>query len=209
MAARLPVHFEPSEPTKRSHSDFIQILLLRGAFLAAICNEPAKVLKDDVLTQRVQVHLHLNVNAFSTDPEAKGSRARKAEAALNDVFGYPLCYDLQRGWRFTNSNLEQLQLLQITYDSLDACRWGSDAWQDSLPLLAHVALERREIPAHELVDITRRKLCLKTIYLNAHDQEQIYCRLVTVITVSAVFSPYFRERGLLATHPTCTGTKWK
>src|SRR5207245_8392644 len=102
-------------------NDFIQILLLRGALLAAIRNAPAKVLKDDVLTQRVQAHLHLDVTDFSANPEARGSRARQIEAALRDVLGYRLYYDLQRGWRITNPNLEQLHLLQISYDSLDLC----------------------------------------------------------------------------------------
>src|SRR5262249_47801719 len=102
-------------------NDFIHILLLRGALLAAIRNDPAHLLKDDVLTQRVQAHLHLDVMDFSANPEARGPRARNAEAALRDVLGYRLYYDLQRGWRIINPNLEQLHLLRITYESLTEC----------------------------------------------------------------------------------------
>jgi hypothetical protein len=154
-------------------NDFIQILLLRGALLAAMRNEPARVLTDDVLTQRVQTHLHLDVNDFSANPEAKGPRARNAEAALRDVLGYRLYYDLQRGWRITNPNLEQLQLLQITYESLEACCQDDDAWEDSPPLLAHATPAQRQALAHELLDVMRRELCIKTLYLDAHYQEQI------------------------------------
>jgi superfamily II DNA/RNA helicase len=154
-------------------NDFIQILLLRGALLAAIRNEPATVLKDDVLTQRVQTHLHLDVADFSANPEARGPRARNAEAALRDVLGYRLYYDLQRGWRITNPNLEQLQLLQITYDSLDLCCQDAEAWHACPPLLAQAAPEQRLALAHELLDVMRRNLCIKTIYLDAHYQEQI------------------------------------
>ena len=117
-------------------NDFVQILLLRGALLAAIRNAPAKVLKDDVLTQQVQAHLHLDVADFSANPEARGPRARTVEAALRDVLGYRLYYDLQRGWRITNPNLEQLQLLRIAYDCLDLCCQDEDVWQACPPLLA-------------------------------------------------------------------------
>jgi hypothetical protein len=87
-------------------NDFVQILLLRGGLLAAIRNDPTKALKDDVLTQRVQSHLHLDPLDFSANPAAGGPKARNTEAALRDVLGYRLYYDLQRGWRVTNPNLE-------------------------------------------------------------------------------------------------------
>jgi len=38
-------------------NDFIQILLLRGALLATIMDQPGDVLTDDVLTQKVYEHL--------------------------------------------------------------------------------------------------------------------------------------------------------
>jgi superfamily II DNA/RNA helicase len=154
-------------------NDFIQILLLRGALLAAIRNEPTKILKDDVLTQKVQAQLRLSVQDFSANSEARGPRARNAEAALRDVLGYRLYYDLQRGWRITNPNLEQLHLLKITYESLDECCRDDEAWQDCLPLLAAATPEQRERFAHELLDLMRRNLCIKTIYLDAYHQEQI------------------------------------
>jgi superfamily II DNA/RNA helicase/very-short-patch-repair endonuclease len=154
-------------------NDFIQILLLRGALLAAIRNEPTKMLKDDVLTQKVQSQLRLSVHDFSANPEARGPGARNAEAALRDVLGYRLYYDLQRGWRITNPNLEQLQLLTITYESLDECCRDDEIWQGCPPLLAAAMPEQRERFAQELLDLMRRNLCIKTIYLDAYHQEQI------------------------------------
>ena len=154
-------------------NDFVQILLLRGALLAAIRNAPAKVLKDDVLTQQVQAHLHLDVADFSANPEARGPRARNVEAALRDVLGYRLYYDLQRGWRITNPNLEQLQLLRIAYDCLDLCCQDEEVWQACPPLLAQATPGSAHGPGPRPLDVMRRTLCIKTIYLDTHYQEQI------------------------------------
>jgi hypothetical protein len=118
-------------------NDFIQILLLRGALLAAIRSEPQRMLTDDILTQRVQAHLHLAADDFSATPDARGPKAKSVEAALRDVLGYRLYYDLRRGWRFTNPNLEQLSLLRIGYQALAEC------CERLIPLSQVVGLRRR------------------------------------------------------------------
>jgi hypothetical protein len=61
--------------------------MLRGALLAAIRAQPNKILTDDVLTQRVQTCLHLELEDFSANPEARGPKARSAEGALRDEGG--------------------------------------------------------------------------------------------------------------------------
>ena len=96
-------------------NDFIQILLLRGALLAAIQHEGDSVLTDEILTQKVLRHLHLDAADYAANPGAKGIKAQNTMKALRDVLGYRLYYDLRRGWRITNPNLEQLQVLEIRY----------------------------------------------------------------------------------------------
>ena len=146
---------------------------MRGALLAAVRKVPGMVLKDDVLTQRVQDCLQLRVDDFSANPAAKGPRARQVEAVLRDVLGYRLYYDLRRGWRITNPNLEQLKLLRITYEGLEECCADEAVWQDCPALIVAASPEHRVALAHELLDLMRRHLCLKTIYLDRHYQEQI------------------------------------
>ena len=51
---------------------------------------------------------------------------------LRDVLGYRLYFDLQRGWRITNPNLEQLDLLKIRYQGLDAGHMLGEARQAML-----------------------------------------------------------------------------
>lgn len=162
-------------------NDFIQILLLRGALLAAIRAAPDGVLTDAVLTQQVQHYLHLIPQDFAANPEATGPKAKAVEAALRDVLGYRLYYDLRRGWRFTNPNLEQLGLLQITYAALADCCTDAAVWAACPPLLASATPDQRQALARELLEALRRNLCIKTLYLDRAHQEQSRNRSFTLL----------------------------
>ena len=154
-------------------NDFIQILLLRGALLAAIKNEAEGRLIDESLTQRVLDNLNLEPSDYASNPHAKGIKAQNTIKALRDVLGYRLYFDLQRGWRITNPNLEQLSLLEIQYrDLMDCCR-DEEEWQSRHPLLAGSSPELRTKLITKLLDRMRRALCIKTIYLDPNFQEQI------------------------------------
>lgn len=154
-------------------NDFIQILLLRGALLAAIRKEPGEHLTDELLTQRVVDCLHLDPSDYAANPEAKGPRAQTTAKALRDVLGYRLYYDLRRGWRITNPNLEQLKLLEIQYQGLADCCRDEAEWQERHPLLGSISAKDRQCIAHELLDRMRKALCIKTIYLDQYVQERI------------------------------------
>ncbi len=154
-------------------NDFIQVLLLRGALLAAIQTDMDWYLTDDVLTQQVLDSLHLDATDYAANPESKGTKAHNTLKTLRDVLGYRLYFDLQRGWRITNPNLEQLKLLEIRYrDLLDCCQ-DEEEWRMGHPLLGSITPERRFEIVHELLDRMRKALCIKTIYLDPNFQEQI------------------------------------
>ena len=154
-------------------NDFIQILLLRGALLAAIRKADEERLTYDILTQRVLDCLRLEPAEYAANPQAKGVKAQNTLKALRDVLGYRLYFDLQRGWRITNPNLEQLDLLKIEYrDLMDCCR-DEEEWQKRHPLLGSISPERRFHLVNELLERMRRGLCIKTIYLDPNFQEQI------------------------------------
>jgi superfamily II DNA/RNA helicase len=154
-------------------NDFVQILLLRGSLLAAIRKTADKSLTDDVLTQRVLEHLHLEPADYAANPEAKGIKAQNTLKTLRDVLGYRLYFDLQRGWRITNPNLEQVKLLLIDYQGLMDCCKDEAEWRKGHPLLGSASPEQRYAIAHELLDRMRKALCVKTIYLDPNFQEQI------------------------------------
>ena len=154
-------------------NDFIQILLLRGALLAAIGGASGGCLADDVLTQQVLGSLHLDATDYATNPESKGIKAQNTLKTLRDVLGYRLYFDLQRGWRITNPNLEQLNLLEIGYRDLMECCRDEEEWRKGHALLGSIAPEQRFIIVTELLDRMRKALCIKTIYLDPDFQERI------------------------------------
>src|SRR5690606_4429685 len=77
------------------------------------------------------------------------------------------------GWRITNPNLEQVKLLAIEYQGLQACCEDEAEWNKGHPLLGSAAAEQRYAIAHDLLDRMRKALCVKTIYLDPNFQEQI------------------------------------
>ena len=151
-------------------NDFIQTLLLRGALLAAMQKDG--YLADDILTQRVLDHLHLDPTDYAANPETKGIRAQNTLKTLRDVLGYRLYFDLQRGWRINNPNLDQLRLLDIRYRDLETCCEDEEEWRQGHPLLGAIAPQRRREIVHKLLDQMRKALCIKTIYLDPNFQEQ-------------------------------------
>ena len=154
-------------------NDFIQILLLRGALLAAIGSDPNRCLTDDTLTQGVLSHLHLDPVDYASNPEAKGIKVQKTLETLRDVLGYRIYSDLKKGWRITNPNLEQLDLLEIRYRDLMSCCQDEEEWKKKHPLLGSIEPETRFNIICDLLDRMRKALCIKTIYLHQDFQQQI------------------------------------
>ena len=154
-------------------NDFIHILLLRGSLLAAINVEKSGILTDDTLTQKVLENLYLKATDYAVNPNVKGIKAQNTLKTLRDVLGYRLYFDLQRGWRITNPNLEQLRLLEICYQDLMSCCEDEEEWQSQHPLLGTITPRRRFEIIHKLMDLMRRSLCIKTIYLDPNFQERL------------------------------------
>ena len=154
-------------------NDFVQILLLRGALISAIRAEPDGLLTDDLVTQKVHAQLRLEHLDYSASHEAKGIKAQNTIKTLRDVLGYRLYFDLQRGWRITNPNLEQLKLLDISYRGLKDCCEDEEEWCARHPLLGSIEPAQRLKLAKDLLDRMRKALCIKTIYLDPNFQEQM------------------------------------
>ncbi|WP_025770820.1 DEAD/DEAH box helicase [Thioalkalivibrio sp. HK1] len=154
-------------------NDFIQVLLLRSALLAAIDRSEEQALTDESLTQGVFDHLRLEPQDYASNPDTKGFQADSTIKALRDVLGYRLYFDLKRGWRITNPNLEQLHLLKVGYRNLMECCQDEDEWGKRHPLLANLSPEKRHDIIEKLLDRMREELCIKTIYLDQDHQEQI------------------------------------
>lgn len=157
-------------------NDFVQILLLRGALLSAVQNESSGYLTDSVIAQ--QVFTHLGFDSYGDDylenPNADGPGRRRAEETMRSVLGYRLYYDLRRGWRYNNPNLEQLGLLTIDYEGLRELCENQTKWEAlPFPKLAQTSPDTRERVLRLLMDAMRRSLCIKSRFLDRIHLEQI------------------------------------
>ncbi len=162
-------------------NDFVQILLLRGALLSAIQHAPAGYLTDDVVAQCVTAQLRLDPADYSVSPRAGGRAARKAQDTLTGIIGHRLYVDLRRGWRVNNPNLEQLNLLHITYADLEACCGDVAAWADTHPVFRALSPDGRMAIARELLDRMLKELCIKSSFLDYQELEKLKRRSYTLL----------------------------
>ncbi|MEW8544070.1 MAG: DEAD/DEAH box helicase [Candidatus Thiodiazotropha endolucinida] len=157
-------------------NDFIQILLLRGALLAAVEGAEQGYLTDSVIAQQVFGKLGFDKSGedYLENPATKGPGRRRAEETMRSVLGYRLYFDLRRGWRYNNPNLEQLGLLGIDYEGLKELCEDQDEWNNlPFPELAGTSSESRERALRLVLDTMRRSLCIKSRYLDPIHQEQL------------------------------------
>ena len=157
-------------------NDFIQILLLRSALLAAVQDTQSGYLTDSIIAQRVFEKLGFDLSGedYLENPATKGPGRRRAEETMRGVLGYRLYFDLRRGWRYNNPNLEQLGLLCIDYEGLDDLCQDQDVWTN-LPFarLAVISPLARQQALRLVLDTMRKGLCIKSRYLDPMHQEQL------------------------------------
>jgi hypothetical protein len=125
-------------------NDFMQVLLLRSSLLAAIGAAPSKTLSENEIASAVFLALGFDrddpsVRAeYMQQPNIKGHARRQVEDTLRTLLGYRIYFDLRRGWRFNNPNLEQLGLVRIAYQGLDDLAKDPEKWK-AAPLIVRSA----------------------------------------------------------------------
>jgi hypothetical protein len=153
-------------------NDFMRVLQLRAGLVAALQAQPDRELSLETLALEAEKALRLEADDFIQQkdvvPDAEG-RFRKA---LREVLEYRLVVDLRRGWRLTNPNLEQLQLLEIDYPDLIRCVEDQARWADQHPLLAQSTPLERYLICHRLLEELRERLAIETNVLFAEEFER-------------------------------------
>ncbi|MEZ5492866.1 MAG: DEAD/DEAH box helicase [Gammaproteobacteria bacterium] len=156
-------------------NDFVQVLLLRSALLAAVKSASGGYLTDSNLSQAVFKSLGFDSDRgdYLESPDMEGPGLKRAEEAMRNVLAYRLYFDLRRGWRYNNPNLEQLGLLKISYEGLDELCDNDRKWENlPLPELKNVSNKYRYRALKAILDVMRRGLCIKSRYLDFNQQEQ-------------------------------------
>jgi ATP-dependent helicase YprA (DUF1998 family) len=153
-------------------NDFVQVTQLRGALYAAAVQEPEGLRHDDV-AQRVVEALGLDFAAFAANPEAKYSQRDHTMRALREVVAYRLYLDLERGWRVTMPNLEQVGLLRIEYADLAEVARDEDCWAGTHEALTGAEGALREELGRMLLDELRRVLAIDVDCLTQEGFERL------------------------------------
>ena len=156
-------------------NDFVQVSQLRGALYRAAAAKPEGLTHEEV-TQRVADTLALPFDSFAANPEAKFSQRDQTLRALREVLAYRLYIDLQRGWRVTMPNLEQVGLLRIGYVDLPEIARDDECWERTSAALRDTAPEHREELGRIVLDELRRVLAVDVESLTVEGFERLQAR---------------------------------
>ncbi|MFX1715551.1 DEAD/DEAH box helicase [Paraburkholderia sp. A1RO-5L] len=160
-------------------NDFLQVLLTRSALLSAVEKSPSKVLSEKEVANAVFEALGFHrddpgVRAeYMQQPEVKGNTRRQVQEAMRGILGYRSYFDLRRGWRFNNPNLEQLGLIRIDYQDIDDLAADGEEWADAPQVLQAARPAERAAVLRTLFDFMRQGLCIATRYLDRTELEQL------------------------------------
>ena len=170
-------------------NDFIFVTLLRGAMLRAVRKAGEDGLEHEQFGSALRKALGFEPenddrrHHWMLDPEPLGFQALdKAKKAVGRVLAHRLWNDLRRGWRYTNPNLDQLDLIRVDYPGIPAlandaktCSGVEQAGLDDnqrrgFGLLEQVLPEAREDMFRELFEFMRQGLA---IAVDALDQNEV------------------------------------
>ena len=160
-------------------NDFLQVLLTRAALLAAIEKNNGAVLSEKEIANAVfeAIGFHRDdagVRAeYMQQPDVKGNTRRQVQDAMRAILGYRSFYDLRRGWRFNNPNLEQLGLVRIAYQDIDDLAADESEWASAPQVLQSARPAERARVLQRLFETMRQGLCVATRYLDGTELDQL------------------------------------
>ena len=173
-------------------NDFIFVTLLRGAMLQAVRSAGEDGLSHEEFGNALR-------KALGFDPDLRERRAEwmldpdpvsfsaidEAKKSVNRVLAHRLWNDLRRGWRFTNPNLDQLDLIKIVYpgirmlaDDQATCSGThrerkSESEERGFSILSQVPADKREKIFRLLFDHMRQGLAIAVDALDPNELEAV------------------------------------
>jgi len=160
-------------------NDFVQVLLTRAALLAAFTKGNGQALSEKEVANAVFEALGFDrddpaVRAeYMQQPDVKGNTRRQVQDAMRAILGYRSFFDLRRGWRFNNPNLEQLGLVRIAYQDIDNLAADADEWANAPPVLQAATAQERAAVLRVLFETMRQGLCIASRYLDRTELDQL------------------------------------
>ncbi len=163
-------------------NDFLFVSLIRAGFLGALEVAGANGLRSDELGSAQQKALGFDRSTpeikteWLQEPTLRGFNLQEAEATLRQVLSYRTWFDQRRGWRYTNPNLEQLGLLRVDYQGLDALAADDALFADAPAVLRSASAIVREALYRELLDHLRQGMAIRSQVLDATVIEQLLAK---------------------------------
>ena len=153
-------------------NDFLRVLQLRAALLAALKKSVEQELSIETIAQVTEKALMLDANDFISTKNVKPPVEQTNRRALRRVLEYRLIVDLRKGWRVTNPNLEALNLLEIDYAELVNCSEDNSDWEKCHPLLARASSTERYLICHRILEELRERLAINCEALSLDEFEK-------------------------------------
>lgn len=173
-------------------NDFIFVTLLRGAMLQAVRSAGEDGLSHEEFGNALRKALGFDPDLrerrteWMLDPEPVSfSAIDEAKKSINRVLAHRLWNDLRRGWRFTNPNLDQLDLIKIVYPGIRmlagdqaTCSGAhrermSETEERGFSILSQVPADKREKMFRQLFDHMRQGLAIAVDALDPNELEAV------------------------------------
>ena len=160
-------------------NDFLQVLLTRAALFSALDAAPQQTLSEKDIANAVFEALGFSRDDYAVraeymqQPEVKGNSRRQVQDAMRSILGYRAFYDLRRGWRFNNPNLEQLGLMQIEYQDIEDLAADEQEWSEAPQVLRVARPAERAHVLRLLFGFMREGLCVASRYLDRTELDQL------------------------------------
>ena len=154
-------------------NDFLFVSLIRAAFLGALDVAGDKGLRSDELGAAQQRALGFDRPApelraeWLLEPTLKGFNLQEAESALRQVLSYRVWFDQRRGWRYTNPNLEQLELVEVDYLGISDLASDDELFATAPDVLRLASPAVRKAVYTEVFDHLRKWMAIRSQVLNS------------------------------------------
>ncbi len=162
-------------------NDFLFLLMLRAGLLGAL-KKNVGVLTEENLSDEVFIALGFDRDDEATrceylkNPSLVGLSRIEAQKTLRFILGYRLFFDLRRGWRFNNPNLDQLKLVEMGYRELESFVKDSSLFSNSHSILQRLDDKDLYQLTRYILDSLCRNLCVESRYLDSIEQDKTRTR---------------------------------
>ena len=163
-------------------NDFLFVGLVRAGFFGALQEAGSTGLRSDQLGLAMQRTLGFDRpdaqirTEWLREPSLRGFNLQEAEGTLRQVLAYRVWFDQRRGWRYTNPNLEQLEMVRVAYLGIDDLASDDELFADAHPLLQQANHAVRKEVYRVLLDHMRKWMAIRSQVLDTAVIEQLVAK---------------------------------